>query len=288
MWWMAVVGAANGLLQGSAAREQAKLNNRLSKVNAEAANKVRGASNAAAAAEGSLARWVQSVNNQRQLDSGGDALEANVVNYRRQSDAGLTQDFASSIREAEQAGAAAAAQAVSGIAGNVTDTVNASMALRNSIVQQQVEDFRGFQNYDTARRAGSIYSQMIGGMDNSLIFDALDHNVDVANVTPVMSHWANAIQGAAASMGVGGQGTDVMRGPKESFTTEAGNGLQLRKRSSSNYDLADHAFDNKVKFGFNIEDSSKSDSSPYEIGGTGVKLGDNDNSTASIYSLWSK
>jgi hypothetical protein len=279
MWWMAVVGAANGLIQGSAAREQAKLNNRLSKVNADAANKVRGASNVAKAAEGSLARWVQSVNNNRQLDSGGDQAEANIVNYRRQADAGLTQDFATSIRDAEQQGAAAAAQAVSGIAGNVTDTVNTSMALRDSIARQQTEDFRAFANYDTARRAGSIMSQMIGGLDNSLIFDALDYNQDVAHVTPIMSHWANAIQGGAQSMGVGGQGADVMRQQTKQDSTATEFADLRRRQNSGDYVPSNSTDFGKAKFNFDI----KAEENPYSLGSDLKQKSE----SSSIYSLWS-
>lgn len=191
MWFMAAAQAGQqalgGWVSGQLGRANARIENRMSAVNTEASNKVRVAKNAAAAAESGLARWVQSVNNNRMLDSGGDRLEETVVNYRRQDDRLLTQSFTDSIAEAEQAGNAAAAQAVSGVEGSVVDMVNGSVALRDSIMRQQAENLRGTVNYDTARRAGSIMSQMVGGLDQSLIMDSLDYNEDVATTKYVAS-----------------------------------------------------------------------------------------------------
>lgn len=184
MGWMAVVqgvvGAANGYLNAKAQNAVTEANNRISKANAEAGNKLKQAGNMAAAAESALARFVQSSNNNRELDAGGNALEANTVNARRRSDANLAGGFAADLRSAEQQGAAAAAAAVSGIDGNVVDMVNVSTALRDSIVQQSVDDRQSMIDYDTSRRAGTIMSQMVSGLDSSVIVDGLNYNIDMA------------------------------------------------------------------------------------------------------------
>lgn len=292
MWWVQmIVGAVDGLLQGSAGRATAKANNRLNALNAEVGNKLRTAKNAASAAETSLARWSQSVQNNRRLDRGGDAIEANTVNYRRQSDAAITQGFSSSIRDAEQQGVMAAQAAASGVDGNVVDAVNTSVALRNSIVKQGIENMNDYRDYDASRRAGNIMSQMVGGLDNSILMDNFDYNIDVAQETPVFSHWMNAIQGSGKGFNVGGQGADVMtkKQSDNKYTTEGLRGtdgyarLGSRERSSSPYDLADQSYDTGVKFGFKASDKSS-----YELSG---RLGDNDREreeAASIYSLWSR
>lgn len=164
----------------SSNRAVVEANNMLSRANAEAGNKVRQASNELTAAKNSLARWTQSVNNQRLLKQGGEALEASVVNYRRGEDELVRQSFSQSIAEAEQAGMAAASAAAAGVAGSVVDTVNMTTALRDSIVRQEFADARNMAAYDTQRRAGTIMSQVVGGLDNSLILDSLDFNIDVA------------------------------------------------------------------------------------------------------------
>lgn len=170
-------------------------NNQISEVNAKTGNTLRQAGNAAAAAEGNLERFVQSVNNNRRLKAGGDAQEALVVNAARAGDAQLAGRFSDSIRDAEQVGHAAASQAVNGVAGSVVDMVNTSTALRDSIVKQSVDDNQNMQAWDTSKRAGVIASQMIGGLDSSVILDRLDYNQDVAQHQNKTSLFAAVLRG---------------------------------------------------------------------------------------------
>jgi hypothetical protein len=175
-----MVSSFLNLFSIQAQQAEVEMNNRLSRVRAEEGNRVRQASNAAAAAEGSLNRFIQSVNNNRQLKAGGQALEANMVNFYRSDDQLQQQGFSQSIEEAEQAGAAAAAAALNGVAGSVVNDVNLSTQLRDGIMRHAFDDLRDKEAYDTARRAGSIMSQMVGSLDQSLIIDRLDYNQDVA------------------------------------------------------------------------------------------------------------
>lgn len=175
------IGGGVGAGLGKSANDAViNANNQISEVNTRTGNRVRQAGNAAAAAEGNLNRFVQSVNNNRRLKAGGDAQEALVVNAARAGDAQLAGRFSDSIRDAEQVGHAAATQALNGLGGSVVDMVNTSTALRDSIVKQSVDDKQNAQAWDTSKRAGVIASQMIGGLDSSVILDRLDYNVDVA------------------------------------------------------------------------------------------------------------
>lgn len=187
MWWQMAAQAGLSLLQAQGAKAVNKYNNRIAASNnklaeADAKNKnnVRAAANINAAAQGGLARWVQSVNNNRRLDEGGRALEENTVNFYRQADALQGQSLAQDITNAEQAGVMAVSAAAAGVDGQVVDMVNSSTALRNSIVAEHADRLKGAYSYDTARRAGLIMSQTVSSLDNSLIFDNLDYNVDVA------------------------------------------------------------------------------------------------------------
>lgn len=169
-------------------REQAKANNMLSAVNAEAGNKVRTAKNAVEAKTNSLKRWMQSVNNNRVLDQGGSAIEANAVNFRRNMDAAAFEDFGTQVRRAEQMGAAAAAQGASRVGGAVVDMVNGATALRDALSQQRTDDIRKMQGFDAAQRAASIMRQTVGSLDNSIILDTFDTNRDVAQKSAIPSY----------------------------------------------------------------------------------------------------
>lgn len=274
VWWNAIAGFAQGYEGSKAFIAQGEANNRLSKVNADARNRVRQASNANEAAQNSLARWIQSVNNNRRLDAGGDALEQNIVNYRRSEDAALTQSFAKGISEAEQEGAMAAAAAVSGVDGNVVDMVNSSVALRDSIVGQQMSDFRDMRAYDTAARAGSIMSQVVGGMDNSLILDTLDYNIDVAQEQHIFSRMQYGLLGMIQHMGgVTGnpdkqqQNNRVVEGEQQGVQRARAQGdnrseseIRADFKNGADNDQLPNEYRNKSAFSFSYDTSSDTSS----------------------------
>lgn len=263
------VKAVLGAVAGGAERASAKANNSLSHLNADSKNKVRIAQNADEAAKNTLSRWIQSVNNNRALDAGGHALEANTVNALRSQDVEVGQGFMRSIQNAEQAGVQAAAAASSGVDGNVVDMVNQSVALRNSIIEQHAAGISDMKNYDTARRAGSIMSQVVGGLDNSIILDQFDFNKAYAVEKPVLSPFAYALQGAIGALGggnpLGGAGGDKPVGTpgdtQYSLVSEGG-----------------HA----AKFGFNAPTSN---ASPYQLWGGETSLKD---TSDNIGSFWSR
>ena len=280
MPWDAIAGGLQGWNHGYVTRKEVEANSRLSDLNAKEGNKIKQAGNAAEAAHNSLDRWVQSVNNNRVLRAGGEALATTLSNARRETDATLTQSFSDSIKDAEQQGAARAAQASAGVDGNVVDQINGSIALRNDIVKQQLENFGNFQNHDIAERAGSITSQMIGGLNSSLILDTFDYNIDVAKHESTMNNWAYMLRGMAEHMGGGGsvdsglskekQREKELDAEKQKLISEA----NARERASN--DGEDHttsADADKYKFGYKYA-SDFDEYDPYSI----------DNDTSNYYS----
>lgn len=201
MWWNALAGAIQGGIGSKAFRAATDANNRLRRLNVESREKVRQAGNLAESAKNNLSRWIQSVNNNRRLKAGGEALEANIVNARRGLDQAGRQGFANDIQNAEQAGRMAAGAAFSGIQGDVVDMVDFSVNLRNTIVDQAVADKQGMASYDVARRAASITSQMVGGLDNSVILDSLDYTKEAATQDVNFSGWQHAMFGMIKHMG---------------------------------------------------------------------------------------
>lgn len=180
-------------------------NNRTSAAQAEATNRIRGAGNAFSAARGSLARYMQSVNNSQTLEAGGHALEANMVNARRQDDAMSSASFEDQIRAAEQAGSQVAAAAFAGVGGEVSDMVSVSTRLMQQRAAASAAERRSFSSYDASRRAGVIQAQTIRSLDNSLILDSIDYSINTAN-TNVASYqqsanpWMAALYAGADSL----------------------------------------------------------------------------------------
>jgi len=178
MWWVMAAQAAIGAINSWSDRQLAKVNTHLSEVQAETSNRIRQAGNVATAAKNNLSRFMQSLANQKRLEAGGAAAEANTVNFLRNRDAMLTGNFAEQIRYAEAAGRAHVAQAASGVGGNVADMVNAATALRQSQVQQRFDDNGQKAGFDNAKRAEYILRSTVDGLDNSIIFDNLDFRQD--------------------------------------------------------------------------------------------------------------
>lgn len=178
MWWLIQAGAS--YLQNNDAKNEAKKENALRQNEAKLTNETRVAANVREHAIGSLNRWVQSVNNNLALKAGGKALEANTVNSRKAQDYRTERRFSSSLSEAEALGAASAARGSSGLNGGVVDMVAGTVALRSSIVNEQLRKQGVSEDDAAAQRAGMIMSQMVNGLDNSIIYPNRDNNVNVA------------------------------------------------------------------------------------------------------------
>lgn len=172
--------AVMGISQGITDRANINAANTVNEANSFANNLIRGANNQLGAARGSLNRYNQSVNNQRTLQSAGMQAEAALVNYRRARDSEIQDDFETQLRFAEQAGAQAAATALSGLSGGVADVVNSTTALRKSRLLQRSETARKQGDFDAQQRQAQILQAGWDSLDNSEITDNIDYSKDVA------------------------------------------------------------------------------------------------------------
>lgn len=198
MVWQILAGAALGAAtEAMSGRKQfAAIQDKLERSNVALQSKVSSAGNRLTAAQGALSRWTQAMNNQRALQAGADALESNMVNYWRSVDAAASNNLAQSIRAAEEAGGRMAAAAANGVAGEVVDSVNSTVRLRDAIMEQQTKDYAAMAQYDTLRRAAGIAQQAVSSMDNSLILDSLNYNTATARLSaPTTSYGSAALQG---------------------------------------------------------------------------------------------
>jgi hypothetical protein len=203
MWQAFAMAGIQGVLgygQASVQKKITAIENKVAAANAANANRVRSSGNAFEAAKGSLARYLQSVNNNRTLEAGGEALEQNLINARRQEDTELSGDFETAIRNAEQNGSQAAAAAFAGVGGEVADNISVATKLMQQRAQFEAQKNQDFRMYDYSRRAATIQTQTIRSLDSSLIFDALDYGTDVAQQKYSQNPWAAGLMGAGQSL----------------------------------------------------------------------------------------
>lgn len=206
MWQVFAAAAVQGWLGNQLPKAQAKIDSRLSAVNATASNQVNRAKNVERMAHNNLSRYVQAVNNNRLLDDGGDAYTANLVNGLRVMDSEVNNALLSDVRVLEEMGAASASQAAVGVGGQVVDMINSTTALRSSISRELARQSADSARYDVATRSQSIMSQMAGGLDASLIIDGLDTSQAYAQKTASISNGQavfNAVLSTALKAGVG-------------------------------------------------------------------------------------
>ena len=212
----AVMGLGNAYL----AEANARAANTVNEANAWANNLVRGANNQLAAARGSLARNVQSINNQRTLDNMGSNIEAATINYRRTRDSALQDDFESQLAQAEQAGAQAAAGALSGLTGGVVDIVAGTTALRKQRIQQRSDEAMRQGDWDAERRLKQIAQAGFDNLDQSEITDNIDQSVDVAVKQNAHTSIFGAAFGGQDMKSMANIASDAGKFFKRKFTTE--------------------------------------------------------------------
>lgn len=172
----AISGISGGVIQEANARAA----NTVNEANTYASNLVRAANNRLGGARAQLARFTQGVNNQRVMQNAGEAANVAAMNYRRARDSAINDSFEQQIQFAEQAGAQAAASAMSGLSGGVADIVNSTTALRKARIQGRAEEAQRLGDWDAAQRQGQILQAGWDSLDHSEISDNLDYSVDVA------------------------------------------------------------------------------------------------------------
>jgi hypothetical protein len=257
MGWMQIVGAAVGALRGytrgSVEKAQIEANNRLNAAEAGAANQVRGASNAFAAARGALTRYMQSVNNNRTLDAGGAALESNLVNARRREDLVQSARFEDQIRDSEQTGAQAAAAAFAGVGGDAADMVSLSTRLSQQRAAAAASTAQGQRLFDTSRRAEAVHRQMVGSLDTSLVFDSIDYQTNVAihhqALSPGYLALAGAVDSFAGSGGLTQEKSTQTRGGYSAGSYDYRNGSDIESDKAERFQFGENGSGNYDFFG---------------------------------------
>lgn len=196
---MMAMTAITNISAGVTNRAQIGANNTVNAANAYANNLVRAANNELKASRASLSRYTQGENNARVLENTGSALEVAAINYRRARDSASGDDFENQIAFSEQAGAQAAAAALSGLTGGVADMVNGTTALRKARLQQRSDQAMKQGDWDAAQRNRQIAQAGWDSLDSSEIAADLDYSVDIAAKQQVTGGFLTEILGGQSA-----------------------------------------------------------------------------------------
>ena len=191
----AIMGISSGITE----KAQVNANNIVNSANAYASNLVRAANNELRIRRNQLARYNQNENNARVLENTGSALEAAAINFRRSRDSATGDDFENQIAFSEQAGAQAAAAALSGLTGGVADMVNGTTTLRKARLQQRSDQAMKQGDWDAAQRNRQIAQAGWDSLDSSEIAADLDYSVDIATKQQVTGGFLTEILGGQSA-----------------------------------------------------------------------------------------
>lgn len=200
----AMIAAA--IMDFSLAGGREELTNATNKYNqaiADINNRLRDKSNEAAAAWESTKVWVQANNNNLRLKAGGEQVTATSVNAARQADVRNLSDVQQRVAEAEQRGAAFAAQAASGVAGTTGDIINSTINLRTALTADQRKRTVASTVFDTAQRQADILRTAVSGLDFTYSAGQFDYAKDISQMQDKDSLFFQA----AKAMGVKGAST---------------------------------------------------------------------------------
>jgi hypothetical protein len=207
------IGGFMSLGQGWLQKQQIKAENKVNEANVYASNLMRGANNELSSKRASLARYGQTVGNQRILEDAGNEFNAGTTNYLRARDDMDNQDFDAQIAWAEAAGAQAAAGAASGLTGGAVDMIAGTMALREARQQQGVLKVRGQVAVDQSVLQRQRFLATVSQTDNRDIMTDIDQSIDLfapkVKGTSTLGDWITGVAGSGAG-GQAAQDTGTM------------------------------------------------------------------------------
>lgn len=180
-------GWMNGILQQGETDAESTINdantyaqNLINNTNADAANKVRDATNQFAAAQASLSNLTRSLGNQRKMEAAGSQVEAINTNLDRLQDQAVRGDLTARVQASEQMGAVRAAAAAAGVGGTSAQMLQKTMELSLDQRQTVRNENRGYQTYDMLMQRAGLMGNMVSSLDEGQTFAPIDYSVNVA------------------------------------------------------------------------------------------------------------
>lgn len=189
------------VFSGMAARSQVRAQNIIGRANAAASNLVRRGANEVAGAQGALARYIQSRNNQRALDAAGARQMAAGRTISRLRDAQTAATVQERLKASEDLGRLAAASAFSGVTGGTVEMIAGALATREALREDQAARAGDAKVFELDQVSRDELTQAVGSLDNRAILDNIDRTVDNYADTPVQGGLLMDIVGSGANLG---------------------------------------------------------------------------------------
>lgn len=186
---MAIASIGMSLLGGAASRSAAKIQAKLDKAQADAANIVREGKNIENAAKASFAGFMSGLNNNRALDSAARAEAAAKTNAGRLADALTRGSVEDQIANAEQAGAYAASLAMNGAGGGSATAISRSLQLKQQRQAFMVKERGRLMQYDQLLQTAGIMPQAVAGMDIGTYSAAPNYAETFAPIAQPSGNW---------------------------------------------------------------------------------------------------
>lgn len=182
MWQLASLGM--GLLgtlgQASVAKAQYKAQTKIDKANVAASNLLRQGENEKAAARLSLATYQQSLNNQRVARYGDEQITALSQNFGRMLAASTRGSIQQQLAASEQVGKVAAAAAFAGIGGASTEKVEATLRMRQTLMEQEQDRALADATADYKTQRMQLERAKMEGLDYRYQLAGMDYTQDIA------------------------------------------------------------------------------------------------------------
>lgn len=198
----AVLQIGSALLGSNAKKKKAAEDARNKQVvedaKTDASNLGREGRNLTAGANGALARYAQSVNNQRVMDASASQLQEAQRTLARTQEARGANTFAGKLANAEQMGAIAANAAFNGVVG-AGEMISGTEALRFAVQEQAAERNGRAEEFEISQRVHAFTKASVLGLDTRTVNDAIDYGSDYAQViqqqTDGTSPWGGVANG---------------------------------------------------------------------------------------------
>lgn len=218
-FWIPLIMAGMSVAQGMKQQGEAEIAKLTDESNTRVANIIREGNNKLAAAQGSLARYMQSRANQVHLKNTGKAIEAVTTNMLRLRDVASTGALDRRVAAAEELGAVQAQAGAAGIGGGTVAMINSTVNLRHAQVDQIAKRQEKEQTYDMSIQRDSLKEQMILGLsdvqylDNINMMEQQSRNIQVPSTGQVFANAALTFMQSYAQLGGGAKSaTPAMQG----------------------------------------------------------------------------
>lgn len=203
------------LAKGMEDQKMGKAAQGTAKSNARVANILRKAQNQLSGAQGSLARYMQSRQNQELLKAGGAALDATSTNILRLQEAATSGGLSRRIQAAEEAGSLYASRAAAGLRGGTSEMLRATQELRVAQIEQGVTRQEEQQDFGLRQQRQQQLDAMILGLDLSPILDSVNQyetqaqTVNVPSTGEIVARAGMQFAQAYATFGAGAGASQV-------------------------------------------------------------------------------